>query len=67
MPETRRPDSLAHRRSWLDVRRLHSTLKTPTVGVLVLIFFLSTFGFAGFEGTLALLNRDSGSRSGTTT
>lgn len=60
MPETRRPDSLAHRRHWLDVRGLLSTLKTPTVGVLVLIFFLSTFGFAGFEGTLALLNRDLG-------
>jgi MFS transporter, DHA1 family, tetracycline resistance protein len=60
MPETRRPDSLAPRRNWIDVRGLWSTLQTPTVGVLVLIFFLATFGFAGFEGTLALLNRDLG-------
>lgn len=56
MPETRRPDGLAHRRAWL--RGLPSTLNTPTVGVLVLIFFLATLGFAGFEGTLALLNKE---------
>lgn len=60
MPETRRPDILAPRRNWLDVRGLWSTLQTPTVGVLVLVFFLATFGFAGFEGTLALLNRELG-------
>jgi MFS transporter, DHA1 family, tetracycline resistance protein len=60
MPETRRPDSLAPRRSWLDVKGLFSTLKTPTVGRLVLTFFLATFGFAGFEGTLALLNKELG-------
>lgn len=60
MPETRRPDTLAPRRNWLDVRGLWSTLQTPTVGRLVLTFFLATFGFAGFEGTLALLNRELG-------
>jgi MFS family permease len=56
MPETRRSDVLSPRRNWLDVHGLLSTLKTPTVGRLVLTFFLATFGFAGFEGTLALLN-----------
>ena len=60
MPETRRPDTLAPRRNWLDVHGLWSTLQTPTVGRLVLTFFLATFGFAGFEGTLALLNEDLG-------
>jgi MFS family permease len=60
MPETRRPGILAPRRNWLDVRGLWSTLQTPTVGRLVLTFFLATFGFAGFEGTLALLNRELG-------
>jgi MFS family permease len=60
MPETLRPDSLAPRRNWLDVHGLFSTLRTPTVGTLVLIFFLATFGFAGFEGTLALLNKELG-------
>ena len=45
--------NLAPRRNWLDIRGLFSTLKTPTVGRLVLTFFLATLGFAGFEGTLA--------------
>jgi DHA1 family tetracycline resistance protein-like MFS transporter len=60
MPETRRPDVLAPRRNWFDVRGSVSTLQTPTVGRLVLTFFLATFGFAGFEGTLALLNKELG-------
>src|SRR5262249_27538900 len=60
MPETARPGSLAPRRGWLDLRGLTSTLKTPTVGILVLTFFLATFGFAGFEATLSLLTRDMG-------
>jgi MFS transporter, DHA1 family, tetracycline resistance protein len=60
MPETRRPDVLSPRRSWLNVHGLFSTLQTPTVGRLVLTFFLATFGFAGFEGTLALLNKSLG-------
>jgi MFS family permease len=58
MPETMRPDSGAPRRGWLDVRGLTSTLRTPTVGVLVLTFFLVTLGFAGFESTLSLLTYD---------
>jgi MFS family permease len=69
MPETARPDGmfkmpetagLGPRRGWLDLRGLTSTLKTPTVGILVLTFFLATFGFAGFEATLSLLTRDMG-------
>ena len=44
----------------LDVHGLLSTLQTPTVGRLVLTFFLATLGFAGFEGTLALLNKELG-------
>jgi MFS family permease len=60
MPETRRPDVLSPRRDWIDFRGLFSTLKTPTVGVLVLTFFLATFGFAKFEATLALLTKEMG-------
>jgi MFS family permease len=60
MPETRRPDVLSPRRNWIDLHGLFSTLQTPTVGRLVLTFFLATFGFAGFEGTLALLNQNLG-------
>jgi MFS family permease len=60
MPETRRPDVLSPRRSWIDLHGLWSTLRTPTVGVLVFTFFLATFGFAKFEATLALLTQDLG-------
>lgn len=60
MPETRRPGVLSPRRGWLDVNGLFSTLRTPSVGILVLVFFLATFGFAKFEATLALLTRDFG-------
>jgi MFS family permease len=62
MPETRQPGVLSPRRGWLDVNGLFSTLKTPTVGVLVLTFFLATFGFAKFEATLSLLTDTMGYR-----
>lgn len=58
MPETRRPDVLSPRRSWIDLHGLWSTMRTPTIGVLVFTFFLATFGFAQFEATLALLTQD---------
>lgn len=60
MPETRRDDALSTRRGWIDLRGLFSTLRTPTVGLLVLTFFLATIGFAKFEATLALLTKDFG-------
>jgi MFS family permease len=59
MPETRRADTPS-RRGWLDLRGLYSTLRTPTVGILVLTFFLTTFGFAGFEATISLLTQELG-------
>src|SRR4029079_15814542 len=58
--ETPRPDAPPPRAHWFNFRRLWSTLQTPTVGRLVLTFFLATLGFAGFEGTLALLNKELG-------
>ena len=58
MPETRLPGVLGPRRNWFDLHGAGSTLRTPTVGVLVLTFFLATFGFAMFEATLSLLTRD---------
>lgn len=61
MPETLKPgEPSGHRRGWLNITNLFSTLRTPTVGLLVLVFFLATFGFAKFEATLALLTKDFG-------
>lgn len=57
MPETHQPREDAHR-SWLNVHGLYSTLQIPTVGILVLTFFLATFGFANFEGTLSLFGKE---------
>jgi MFS family permease len=54
LPETCKAG--AHlRRHWLDIHGLQTALRTPTIGLLILMFFLSTFSFAMFEPTLALL------------
>ncbi len=58
LPETRQAGGPSARRQWLSFQGLRNTLKSPTVGLLVLIFFLATFGFGQFEATLALLNKD---------
>jgi MFS family permease len=58
MPETLPPGGAHIKRSLLDLNGLFDTLRTPTVGLLVLAFFLTTFGFANFEGTLSLLTLD---------
>jgi MFS family permease len=59
MPETLRPGSTAgHRRGWLNLSGVRLALDTPTVGLLILTFFLATLAFASFEPTLALFTRD---------
>jgi MFS transporter, DHA1 family, tetracycline resistance protein len=60
MPETLKPGESSYRRGWLDLHGMRSTFATPTVGLLILVFFLATFGFAKFEATLALLTKDFG-------
>ncbi len=57
LPETLRPGTATPHRSWLNLRSLSETLNMPTVGLLVLTFFLATFAFANFEGTLSLLTK----------
>ncbi len=58
MPETLPPGGTQMKRSWIDIRGLFDTLKTPTVGLFVFAFFLTTFGFANFEGTLSMLTKE---------
>jgi MFS family permease len=56
LPETRRPGAPSHaRRRWLDPQGLRAIRSAPAVALLILTFFLSTFAFANFEPTLALL------------
>ncbi len=58
LPETRRPGGEHAGKEWFSLTRTREVLRMPTVGALVLIYFLVIFAFANFEGTLALLTRD---------
>jgi MFS family permease len=59
LPETRRFDAAPPlQRKWFDWRATRDVLRTPLLAPIVLIFFLATFGFGGFEPTLALLIKD---------
>jgi len=55
LPETLKPGSEVRPSHRFDLEGLRLAWRTPTVGRLILMFFLSTFAFAMFEPTLALL------------
>lgn len=55
--ETRNPENKAEK-EFFSIARTMEVLKMPTVGALVLIYFLAIFAFANFEATLALLTKD---------
>lgn len=55
--ETRNPEHKAGK-DFFSMARTVEVLKMPTVGALVLIYFLAIFAFANFEATLALLTKD---------
>jgi len=57
LPETLRTGSLSARRRWFDIQGLRTALKSPTVGLLILTFFLATLGFGSLESTLSLANK----------
>jgi MFS transporter, DHA1 family, tetracycline resistance protein len=57
LPETRVPGRPGERRGWLNLRDLGAVLRTPTVGFLVVTYFLATFAFANFESTLSLYTK----------
>jgi MFS family permease len=58
LPETRQVSSTQGlRRRIFDWQGFQRVLHTPTVGLLVVTFFLATFAFGGLESTLALVNR----------
>lgn len=55
LPETRTPGKTNEPRYFFSLSRTLDVIKMPTVGPLVLIYFLAIFGFANLEATLALL------------
>ncbi len=59
MPETRHfKEAPPLQRRWIDWRAARDVLRQPALAPVVLIFFLATLGFGGFEPTLALLIKD---------
>lgn len=57
LPETRQfGQEPPTQRKWFSWHETREVLAMPTVGLLVLVFFLTTMGFSSFEPTLALLN-----------
>jgi predicted MFS family arabinose efflux permease len=55
--ETRNPDNKAGK-EFFSVHRTLEVLRMPSVGALILMYFLAIFAFANFEATLALLTKD---------
>ena len=58
MPETRRFGAAPMARKWFDTKAIRMVLRNPAVAPVVWTFFLATLGFASFEVTMSLLNRD---------
>jgi MFS family permease len=59
LPETRHfKEAPPLQRRWFDWRTTRDVLRQPALAPIVLIFFLATLGFGGFEPTLALLIKD---------
>lgn len=58
LPETRVPGVPGRERRLLDVGTMRRVLANPLLGPVVVVFFLASLGFGGFETTLALINRD---------
>jgi MFS family permease len=59
LPETRHFKEVPPlQRRWFDWRAMRDVLRQPALAPIVLIFFLATLGFGGFEPTLALLIKD---------
>jgi MFS family permease len=55
LPESLRPESQPAARHWLNVSALGRAVSRPALGLVLLAIFLTTFCFAQFESTLALL------------
>jgi MFS family permease len=61
LPESLRPGMAARTDTgWLHWKSIRTPLQVPTIGMLILTFFVSTFAFANFEPTLALLTASEG-------
>jgi MFS family permease len=55
LPESLRSGATAERRAWLNIGAIRDAFDIPTVGSLLILFFITTFAFAQFESTLSRL------------
>jgi DHA1 family tetracycline resistance protein-like MFS transporter len=55
LPESLRAGAVPSRRTWLNIGAIREAMRVPSVGQLLLLFFLTTFAFAQFESTLSRL------------
>jgi MFS family permease len=57
LPETLRAGIAGGHRRWVHFGNTIKVLRLPTIGILVLTFFLATLAFGSLESTLALMNQ----------
>jgi MFS transporter, DHA1 family, tetracycline resistance protein len=55
LPESLHTGAAPAQRSWLNIAAMKNAISIPTVGLLLLLFFITTFAFAQFESTISLL------------
>ena len=60
LPESLKPNSAPRAHHWFDVRTLFQAVTRPALGSILFTMFLTTFAFAQFESTLALLTEHLG-------
>jgi MFS family permease len=60
LPESLKSDSAPAHHHWLDFSSLRDAFSRPSIGLLLGTIFLTTFAFAQFETTLALLTKSLG-------
>ena len=63
LPESLRAGAAPAHRTWLNVGAIREAMRVPSVGQLLLLFFLATFAFAQFESTLSRLTEVAFKRS----
>ncbi len=57
LPESLKPDSKPVDRHWFDVTTFRQAVTRPSIGLILITMFLTTFAFAQFETTLSLLTK----------
>jgi DHA1 family tetracycline resistance protein-like MFS transporter len=59
LPESLRPGTQqAARRTWLNITAIREAMRVPTVGPLLIMFFVATLAFGQFESTLSVLSQN---------